>query len=363
MRVAVGLGLATISVPMMVPPPGLFSTITGWPNRTDSSLGDDARAGVGRAARRIGHDETHGPVGKGLRAAALRQRDEAGRAAAPPSKRRRFMVSSLPGFSSFAQPCHAVRSSANGKRGREPYKRGAGRSRAGGQQRRCGGHRRARFPARRMAGLRQATGRVHRPPPTRKSVRAAAGDGGQPHAVDEFRRRPCARRKRYLARAKAMRQGRQPARAGLDRGDRGLGGRRNRPQPGDPRGHGRPNGRAIFWPASSASSMPSTAATPRRCCASASACSRPTGTTATSTPCMRSGWRSAIASTRPRPRARQALAMRPPRSLGAPRHRPLPGGARQDARGRGLPANRCPTPGRAATPSCTPTIGGISRCS
>ena len=32
-------------------------------------------------------------------------------------------------------------------------------------------------------------------------------------------------------------------------------------------------------------------------------------------------------------------------------------------RGRGLPANRCPTPGRAATPSCTPIIGGIWRSS
>ena len=30
-----GLALATISVPMMVPPPGLLSTITCWPNRTD----------------------------------------------------------------------------------------------------------------------------------------------------------------------------------------------------------------------------------------------------------------------------------------------------------------------------------------
>ncbi len=31
-----GLALATISVPMMVPPPGLLSTITGWPNKTES---------------------------------------------------------------------------------------------------------------------------------------------------------------------------------------------------------------------------------------------------------------------------------------------------------------------------------------
>ena len=31
-----GLALATISVPMMVPPPGLFSTITCWPSSADS---------------------------------------------------------------------------------------------------------------------------------------------------------------------------------------------------------------------------------------------------------------------------------------------------------------------------------------
>ena len=53
----------------------------------------------------------------------------------------------------------------------------------------------------------------------------------------------------------------------------------------------------------------------------------------------------------------------PPRSLGAPRHRPLPGGARQDD-WRAWPSwNWWPTPGRAATPSCTPTIGGTWRSS
>lgn len=40
-----GLALATTSVPMMVPPPGLFSTTTGWP-RTAASLSATMRAEV-----------------------------------------------------------------------------------------------------------------------------------------------------------------------------------------------------------------------------------------------------------------------------------------------------------------------------
>ena len=40
-----GFDLATISVPMMVPPPGLFSTITGWPSRA-ASFSETMRAEV-----------------------------------------------------------------------------------------------------------------------------------------------------------------------------------------------------------------------------------------------------------------------------------------------------------------------------
>ena len=144
-------------------------------------LGDDAGGGVGRSARRIGHDETDGPLGKGLRAAGGAERRPS---AAAPKRCRRFIC-----FLPFCPACHGMRSldKATGDES------GARRSRTGGEQRRCGGDRLPGLPARRMALLRQPAGRVRRRRRQGGKLRAAAGDGGQPRAVDELRRRPRSR--------------------------------------------------------------------------------------------------------------------------------------------------------------------------
>ena len=91
-RVTVGFCLATISVPMMVPPPGLLSTITCWPSLLRQDFGSDARRGIGGAARRIGHDEADRLSGKAW--ARVTAFGEIARAAAEPSRWRRFIVSS-----------------------------------------------------------------------------------------------------------------------------------------------------------------------------------------------------------------------------------------------------------------------------
>ena len=156
---------------------------------------------------------------------------------------------------------------------------------------------------------------------------------------------------------------RQPARARLARRDRGL------VQPARPTARRRstrtwrPNGRATCCRPSWASSMPSTAATPKGILRIGERIlsGQPRQPLRLRDACLRPG---GVQSHR-RGRGHRAPGARhgSPRSLGAPRRRPLPGGARPDAGGRGLPAKRCPTPGRAATPSCTPTIGGTWRCS
>ena len=151
-------------------------------------------------------------------------------------------------------------------------KRGAGRSRAGSEQCRCGGNRRARFPHRRVACF--STRHLFiASPPTRPALRPAAGEMVYNPAVDGLAEGHAAA-ERHPARAKHFRRQRQSARA-CDRRDRRLVGRRDRSQASGSTMTWRPNGRAIFWPASSASCTPSTAATPRRCCASATTCSKP----------------------------------------------------------------------------------------
>ena len=212
---------------------------------------------------------------------------------------------------------------------------GAGRSRTGGEQRRCGGDRLPGFPARRMALLRQPAGRVRRRRRQGGKLRAPAGDGGQPRAVDELRRRPRSRPQVSRPRQGACRE-RQRSRAGLARHDRSLDRRRHRPLPENPRGHG---GRMA---------------------------ARPAGRQARPAPCLQLRRRRGPAAHRRAPvrrqpgqplrprdvclrprgvqsprrgredRARRARD-RPARSLGASRRCPLPGSARQDARGRGLP--------------------------
>ena len=107
-----------------------------------------------------------------------------------PSKWRRFMVSSLPVFSSFAQratPCEA-RATETGAGSRQAW-----RGTVKGWRSATPAWRRSprSISSRRVAGLRQSTGRVHHRRRQGRALRAAAGDGGQPHAVDELRRRPC----------------------------------------------------------------------------------------------------------------------------------------------------------------------------
>ena len=58
-RVAVGLERTTVSVPMVVPAPGLFSITTGWPRPSDTVLAGDAGHDVGDAAGREWHHDAH----------------------------------------------------------------------------------------------------------------------------------------------------------------------------------------------------------------------------------------------------------------------------------------------------------------
>ncbi len=262
-------------------------------------------------------------------------------------------------FLPFCPTCHGMRrlDKATGDESS-----GAGRSRAGGEQRRCGGDRLAGFPARRMALLRQPARRVRRRRRQGSKLRAAAGDGGQPRAVDELRRRPRGAPRKYLARAKALATS--------------------------------ANAREQAWLATTAAWIDGdtdrclkihedmAAEWPRDLLAGKLGQLHAFNCGDAET-LLRIGERLFAANQDNRyvqgmyafgleecnrldeaeTVARAALGDRPPRSVGASRHRPLPGGARQDAGGRGLPGSRCPTPGRAATPSCTPTTGGISRCS
>jgi len=72
-----GLALVTNSVPMIVPPPACFrQSPAGEKHR--QPFGDDTRGGVGRAARRIGHDEMQRALGEGLWPAPGPARDQRG---------------------------------------------------------------------------------------------------------------------------------------------------------------------------------------------------------------------------------------------------------------------------------------------
>ena len=55
-----GAARATTSEPITPEAPARFSTTMGWPSSCAQPLGDDAAEDVGRAAGRVGHDETDG---------------------------------------------------------------------------------------------------------------------------------------------------------------------------------------------------------------------------------------------------------------------------------------------------------------
>ena len=53
-----GAEAMTAWVPMLLPAPGLFSTMNGWPSRSDRRW--QIKRDVGRAARGVRHDPSHG---------------------------------------------------------------------------------------------------------------------------------------------------------------------------------------------------------------------------------------------------------------------------------------------------------------
>ena len=82
-RVAVGGELTTAWMEILPLAPGLFSTTTGWPSRSDNHWRHDPRDDVGPAARAEIHDPAQRPRRIGLRAGARRQRDKGGGRARP----------------------------------------------------------------------------------------------------------------------------------------------------------------------------------------------------------------------------------------------------------------------------------------
>src|SRR5436190_11514626 len=73
----------TASVPILLPPPGRFSMMNGWPSALRQPLADQAGRDVGRAARGDWYDQTHRPRRVGL---CPRDRDVANSATAPAAR-------------------------------------------------------------------------------------------------------------------------------------------------------------------------------------------------------------------------------------------------------------------------------------